>query len=195
MSANGDRQRKAPDPNQDEWMTPRSLVAGIEGVLHTKFTLDPCASIIDVGNKVRANAVCLLPAACACGLCSSWADQVAFVNPPYGRALPTWIHKCINEAARAQLIVALVPNATDANWFARAHETAAAIWLPRGRARFVHPVTGVGNRNTRGSAIIVWANKRPTSARVLSRALLASEQCEVICNDLRNIVAQQGTMI
>ncbi len=50
------------------------------------------------------------------GLAWDWKGCRAFVNPPYGNALPAWAAKIVSESA--ELIVLLVPARPDPKWWA-----------------------------------------------------------------------------
>ena len=52
------------------------------------------------------------------GLTLPWAGKV-FVNPPYGRAIPTWANKTIleYESLRAREILLLLPNRPGTQWY------------------------------------------------------------------------------
>lgn len=86
------------------------------------------------------------------GLATSWeesglkvpydapADELAYVNPPYGRGLPEWTGKVIAEGYAMRLsrkaLVYLVPARTDTAWWRSASDNANARCLWRGRIRF-----------------------------------------------------------
>lgn len=59
-----------------------------------------------------------------------------FCNPPYGKAIYSWVEKCYNEAQNAT-VVALLPARTDTRWF---HEyiygKAKEIRFVKGRLKF-----------------------------------------------------------
>jgi hypothetical protein len=67
---------------------------------------------------------------------------LAFVNPPYGRALPGWIDKCIEEARLGAEIILLVPARTDTKWFQRVYPRADVTLLWSGRIKFIDAATG-----------------------------------------------------
>jgi site-specific DNA-methyltransferase (adenine-specific) len=64
--------------------------------------------------------------------------ELVYVNPPYSRALPVWVDKCIEEARRGASIILLVPARTDTRWFTRAYEAAEAVCLWSGRLKFLN---------------------------------------------------------
>jgi site-specific DNA-methyltransferase (adenine-specific) len=111
----------------DEWPTPQSLFDALQKEF--AFTLDPCAT--------HANAKCAHHFTRAeDGLSQSWADEVVFMNPPYGRQIARWMAKAHGAARHAgATVVCLVPARTDTAWwhqFAMKHE----IRFLRGRLKF-----------------------------------------------------------
>lgn len=52
------------------------------------------------------------------GLSIDWGKRV-YVNPPYGKYIPIWLNKAINEIKKgnSELIVFLIPSYTDVKWF------------------------------------------------------------------------------
>ena len=107
------------------WKTPKELYARLDEEF--AFDLDPCPE-----NPTFD------------GLAVPWNGTV-FVNPPYGRELPKWTAKGMEEliSGRAKRIVWLVPARTDTRWFQddllpRAKE----IRFVRGRLRFDDGPTG-----------------------------------------------------
>jgi phage N-6-adenine-methyltransferase len=70
------------------------------------FTLDPCAT--------KANAKCArFFTTCEDGLTQRWEGKV-FVNPPYGRAIGSWVRKAFEASREGALVVCLLPARTDA---------------------------------------------------------------------------------
>ena len=110
-----------------EWETPQWFFE----TLHQEFgfSLDPCST--------HSNAKCRKHFTRAeDGLKKSWADEVVFMNPPYGREIALWMSKADSPAhdERATLIC-MVPARTDTHgWhrYAMKHE----IRLLRGRLQF-----------------------------------------------------------
>lgn len=99
-----------------DWQTPDKLLDVVRNV--APIGLDPCTVI---ENPTGALYVC----AHDCGmdgltydwitLCS--ADQIIYVNPPYGRALASWVTKCRAEAREGANVILLCPARTDTRWF------------------------------------------------------------------------------
>jgi phage N-6-adenine-methyltransferase len=55
------------------------------------------------------------------GLAHSWAGEVCWMNPPYGREIGAWMRKAAAESGSAT-VVCLIPARTDTAWW---HET---VW-------------------------------------------------------------------
>lgn len=92
----------------DEWATPQHLFDR----LHAQygFTLDPCST--------HQNAKCTKHYTRAeDGLSQSWADEVVWMNPPYGRGIGAWVRKAYEESLRGATAVCLLPGRTDTKWF------------------------------------------------------------------------------
>jgi len=72
------------------------------------------------------------------GLNISWGKR-CFVNPPYGKAVRSWLEKALNEIklGNTELAVFLLPSYTDVKWF---HEVvlpeASDIRFIKGRLKF-----------------------------------------------------------
>ena len=75
--------------NSNEWGTPQKLFDELNKEFD--FTLDPCATIENHKcNKFYT--------AENNGLDKSWKNEIAFVNPPYGREIGKWVEKCYKES-------------------------------------------------------------------------------------------------
>lgn len=111
----------------DEWATPAWLFDALDREFG--FTLDPCST--------RTNAKCPRHFTRAeDGLIQSWANEVVWMNPPYGRAIEAWMAKAFHSSEHERAtVVCLVPSRTDTQWwhqFVMPHE----IRFLRGRLRF-----------------------------------------------------------
>ncbi len=53
------------------------------------------------------------------GLNQEWIGELVWLNPPYGRVIPKWIDKALQEfdKGNAKKIVMLLPARTDTRWF------------------------------------------------------------------------------
>ena len=51
------------------------------------------------------------------GLYKSWAGNVCWMNPPYGRDIKNWVRKAHEEAKNGIVTVGLLPARTDTYWF------------------------------------------------------------------------------
>ena len=116
--------------NSNEWETPKELYDLLNG-RYGPFTLDPCAT--------KANAKCSkFYTKNNDGLRKSWADEVVFMNPPYGREIGRWIEKAYRESrSGVQRIVCLIPARTDTTYWHNYIMKASEILFVRGRIRFV----------------------------------------------------------
>lgn len=112
--------------SRDDWETPQALFEELDSVYH--FTLDPCST--------HENAKCAKHFTKEeDGLSRSWAGEVVFVNPPYGRGIADWARKCHEEAGGA-IIVGLFPARTDTRWFHDHIYGIAQIEFLKGRLKF-----------------------------------------------------------
>jgi len=109
-----------------DWATPQSLFDKLNKEFN--FTLDVCAS--------HWNSKCPRYFTEEInGLSQNWSG-VCWMNPPYGRALESWMKKAYQSAKNGAVIVCLVPASTDTNWW---HQYAmkGEIRFLRGRPRFL----------------------------------------------------------
>jgi len=112
-----------------EWETPRDLYHFLSQYGAWTFTLDVCAT--------KDNAKCpRFLTKEADGLRQSWAREVCWMNPPYGREIGGWVDKAIAESSEA-VTVALLPARTDTRWFVRIQDRAHKLWWIPGRLCFV----------------------------------------------------------
>jgi hypothetical protein len=65
-----------------------------------------------------------------------WPGKSIFMNPPYGRAIYTWVDKARREAAKGKLVVCLLPARTDTKWFHGFILDKAEIRFLPGRIKF-----------------------------------------------------------
>jgi site-specific DNA-methyltransferase (adenine-specific) len=111
---------------RDDWETPAALFEALNE--RYSFTLDPCST--------DENAKCAkYYTAQDDGLQQSWAGEVVFCNPPYGRQIGRWVEKCAKEAASA-VVVMLIPARTDTAYFHEFIYHRARIEFIRGRLKF-----------------------------------------------------------
>jgi len=112
---------------RNDWETPQELFDELDAEFG--FTLDPCAT--------ERNAKCAkFYTAADDGLSQSWAGEVVFVNPPYGREVGKWVRKGYEEAQAGAIVVMLLPARTDTAWW---HDycMAGEVRFIRGRIKFV----------------------------------------------------------
>ena len=111
---------------RDDWETPQALFDELDAAYH--FTLDPCST--------HANAKCAKHYTVEDdGLAQSWAGEVVFCNPPYGRNIGAWVKKCHDEAEHATVVM-LIPARTDTAYFHDYIYHQARIEFLRGRLKF-----------------------------------------------------------
>lgn len=102
-------------PHYEAWETPQALFDELDDEFH--FTLDPCST--------KKNAKCKkFYTEEDDGLAQSWAGERVFMNPPYSKVILQWTEKAYvethgywNRHKHAELVVGLLPAATDTHWF------------------------------------------------------------------------------
>ncbi|MGE0133736.1 MAG: DNA N-6-adenine-methyltransferase [Dehalococcoidia bacterium] len=130
-----------------EWQTPPDLFARLNR--RFQFDYDAFAShenaLCDLYSTVDGTYRKLGPGRCAeagggDGLEFDWKNLRVFMNPPYSRGvIELCVRKAYLEKERAALIVALIPAATETQWFQRYVLPHCHIdWLPQ-RVHYVHP--------------------------------------------------------
>lgn len=110
----------------DEWETPQALFDELSWIFGG-FTLEPCAT--------KANAKCgRFFTRAENGLSQRWDGKV-FVNPPYGRAIGSWVRKAYEESLDGALVVCLLPARTDTRWW-QDYARRGHVRFLRGRLKF-----------------------------------------------------------
>lgn len=110
-----------------KWETPRGFFEKLDAEFG--FTLDVCARL--------ENAKCarhFTPE--EDGLRQSWAPEICYMNPPYGREIGKWVRKAFLEAQKGAVVVCLLPARTDTAWWHDYVMRAAEIRFVRGRLKF-----------------------------------------------------------
>lgn len=143
----------------DEYSTSPSVFRQLDLEFH--FTLDPCAN--------RHNAKCRKYFTKEQdGLTQSWANEVVFMNPPFGpqgRALIKWVGKAWYEAQMGATVVCLLPASTDTEWWHRYVMKASERRFIKGRLTY-----GGGVRCPFPSCVVVF---RPLeTSGVVARPLI-----------------------
>ncbi len=82
------------------------------------------------------------------------------MNPPYGRAIGTWIRKALEESIRGATVVCLAPARTDTLWWHGDVMKAREIRLLKGRLTFV----GAQAPAPFPSAVVIFAKRLNLSA-------------------------------
>ena len=110
----------------NEWETPQELFDELDREF--RFTLDPCCTPDNAKCKkfytVEDD-----------GLSKSWAGEVVFMNPPYGRQIGKWVEKAHKESQGAT-VVCLIPARTDTSYWHDYIFNKAEIRFLRGRVKF-----------------------------------------------------------
>lgn len=144
-----------------DWQTPPSELEYVRRV--GDLVLDPATS---ASNPTRAPAY-FSPEhhnpLCRDGLSAPWArllvgfeklvpfhNPLAFLNPPYGRELPPWTAKVLQEAALGAQVVTLTPSRTDTRWWQSLAGGAQAGIFLSGRITFIDAATGKPCADKRG---------------------------------------------
>lgn len=112
----------------NEWETPQKLFDELNREF--LFTLDPCAT------KDNAKCSCFYTIYDN-GLKHSWANEVVFMNPPYGGNTGKWIEKAWYESQNGATVVCLIVSSTDRSyWHDYIFPYASEIRWVRGRITF-----------------------------------------------------------
>ena len=112
-----------------DWETPDHVFYELNEEFH--FTLDPCSS--DSNHKCEKYFT-----EAQDGLQQDWSNEIAFVNPPYGRNVKKWVEKCYTEVfhRNCKCAVMLIAARTDTAWFHDYIYNIAEVRFIRGRLRF-----------------------------------------------------------
>lgn len=112
----------------DDWATPQDLFDRLDAEFH--FTLDPCST--DQNCKCEKHYTKEQD-----GLSQDWTGETVFCNPPYGREMPKWIHKCAEHGhSGGGIAVMLIPARTDTKAFHEYIYGKAEIRFLKGRLKF-----------------------------------------------------------
>lgn len=123
-----------------EWYTPPRILACVKQ-FYGPFYFDPCPASFGIPERD--------------GLAIPWRGRV-WVNPPYGAAIPPWIHKALREPTEELLL--LVPASTEARWFEPLHRF--PICFVAGRVWFISGATGKAERPAPHPSVIVYRGTR-----------------------------------
>ena len=120
--------------NRMDWETPDDLFEKVNAEF--RFTLDAASS--------HENAKCEKHyTKQEDGLSKNWGGETVWVNPPYGKELPTWISKCAHEGRKPNTtVVMLIPARTDTKAFHEHIYGKAEIRFIKGRLKFKGAKTG-----------------------------------------------------
>lgn len=113
-----------------DWATPQDFFDRLNAEFH--FTLDPCAD--DFNHKCEKYYT-----EAQDGLNQDWSGERVFCNPPYGRDVPKWVKKCVDETTTGNCLLAvmLLHVRTDTRWFHDyIYNKADEVRFVKGRLRF-----------------------------------------------------------
>jgi len=116
----------------NEWETPQDLFDDLDDEFH--FTLDPCCTKENTKCKKYYTAE-------DNGLSKSWAGEIVFMNPPYGREIGKWAKKAYGEWQDGATVVCLVPSRTDTAYW-HDYFMKGEIRFIRGRVKFSNSKQG-----------------------------------------------------
>ena len=133
-----------------DWATPQDFFEKLDAEFH--FTLDPCAD--DLNHKCERYFTEEQD-----GLQQDWSGERVFCNPPYGRDVPKWVKKCLDETTKGncELAVMLLHARTDTRWF---HDY---IYHKADEVRFVKGRLKFGGQTTNApfpSMVVVFRGRR-----------------------------------
>lgn len=112
----------------EEWSTPQDFYNELHKEF--KFTLDPCA---DENNHKCIKYYTKEDD----GLEQDWEGETVFCNPPYGRDIYDWVHKCwLENQIHDITVVMLIPARTDTKYFHEYIYNKAEIRFIKGRLKF-----------------------------------------------------------
>ena len=113
----------------NEWETPRSLFKDLDDEFN--FTIDVCATKDNTKCERFYNKQ-------SNGLAQSWENEIAFMNPPYGREIGTWIEKAYRESLNGAIVVCLIPARTDTRYWHDYIFPNAEVRFLKGRVKFLN---------------------------------------------------------
>ena len=129
------------------WSTPQNFYDRLDDEFY--FTLDPCATV----ENAKCERYFTIDDD---GLSKPWAGRV-FMNPPYGRAIGSWVRHAFEESLcrYCYVVVGLVPSRTDTAWWHDWVMQADEIRLVKGRLKFGEHK----NSAPFPSAVVVWTGQ------------------------------------
>ncbi|WP_188823799.1 DNA N-6-adenine-methyltransferase [Novosphingobium indicum] len=139
---------------RDKRFTPEHFLDVLDQIWGS-IDIDPCAH---PESPVRARRLITLQDG-GDGLRDDWSGRLAFVNPPFSRAI-SWLQRADEmwSAGKVEIVVALVPARTDGNYFHDRLSKVCDIALLRGRFHFSRG-EGQQDRATRAPfplMVVIW---------------------------------------
>tara|TARA_R110000824_G_scaffold55256_8_gene152311 strand:+ start:1140 stop:1619 length:480 start_codon:yes stop_codon:yes gene_type:complete len=116
-----------------EWETPQDLFDQFNSKFN--FEVDVCATV----ENAKCSSFFSIDDD---GLSKSWAPQICWCNPPYGRSIKHWIEKSQKEAELGATVVCLIPARPDTSYWHDFIFPFAEIHFIRGRLKFGHAKHG-----------------------------------------------------
>lgn len=130
--------------HDQDWAIPQEFFDVLDAEFG--FTLDPCCT---TGNAKCREYFTQQDD----GLVQPWAGHTVFMNPPYGRDLPLWLAKALNESRAGATVVCLVPAYVDTGWW---HDIASQGEIRLVRNRLYFEREGRRRRSPFATAIIIF---------------------------------------
>lgn len=145
----GGKHRHLKPAQSVEWGTPHDLFAELDAEF--SFTVDVAAS--DLNHRCKKYYTLETD-----GLSQSWKGEKCFMNPPYGKDLPAWTKKALEESQKGAVVVGLLPVRSDTRWFHDNVLGKAEIRFLKGRVSFE---TGAAESMpaTFPSMVVIWRLK------------------------------------
>ena len=152
MKKGGNKIKVHYSSESNEWYTPKWLYDRLDKEYN--FTLDPCAT----KESAKCDKYYTIEDD---GLEQSWANETAFVNPPYGNAIKYWVEKAYRESLRGAVVVMLIPSRTETQyWHDYIMKYAHKVMFFNKRIKFER-LNEETNSAPFPSALVVFDNSKP----------------------------------
>jgi len=155
-----------------DWATPRAFME----FLDERFGFEPTLDAAATARNAKASR---FYGPMQDGLKHPWNGHV-WLNPPYGRDLPSWLEKCASEIKNndeCRSIYCLIPARTDTQWF---HDiimpNAYLVYLIKGRINFKHHTAIKGKNAPFPSMLVVWRRHRLPECGITTLDVSASSR-------------------
>jgi phage N-6-adenine-methyltransferase len=94
------------------------------------------------------------------GLKQSWAGEICWMNPPYGRVMQKWVRKAHSEWKNGSTVVALIPARTNTGWWHDCIQDIATVRFIRGEVAF----KGFDRGLWMPMCIVIWSCNKGSEA-------------------------------